>query len=382
MCKRDRDFTNLLDLKYEHHTTFLKRLKHHVEFFHTWRELRDSAAARNLCIEQFLDIYGTEYWGVQHRAKYIMSDSVARGDDVRYPEDSPEIKKTLLLLVKKKADGMSKGSQVEEPVSSQTVVAPSRVNTRASTRANTPATRAASIFRFAPLAQNEQNKQEEREQNRAEEDDEEAVEEELPRYTTLCRTKRRTMSEARTRITPPSDTSSLSSVASLSSPGNSAIPATSNMSAPSLIDASFAKALRSKYCRDTFFLVTMDQKAVLNVAPAWVKFQNFKSASLFLLDMGRGRGLEKEWWTPNAQMEVEGGSGPNQADHVSAAQEIISMASVRFEWSDDEVLVRWGNDSDWGVVIRMIQKAWVAKEFGDRLIDLFKIRVVLHLEDY
>lgn len=90
MCKRDRDFTNILDLKFEHHSKFIRNLRQHVELSHTWKEIRGSASAREFCIDRFLDIYGAEYWSVQNRSKYIMSDSVARGDEVRYPADINE----------------------------------------------------------------------------------------------------------------------------------------------------------------------------------------------------------------------------------------------------------------------------------------------------
>lgn len=90
MCKRDRDFTNILDLKFEHHNKFIRNLRQHVELSHTWKEIRGSASAREFCIDRFLDIYGAEYWSVQNRSKYIMSDSVARGDEVRYPADINE----------------------------------------------------------------------------------------------------------------------------------------------------------------------------------------------------------------------------------------------------------------------------------------------------
>lgn len=89
-CRRDRDFTNLLDLKHEFHTTFIRKLRAHVETFYTWRDLRQSAKSRSSCIEQFLDIHGPEYWGGKNRERYIMSDSVARDDDVRLPEDRGE----------------------------------------------------------------------------------------------------------------------------------------------------------------------------------------------------------------------------------------------------------------------------------------------------
>lgn len=181
------------------------------------------------------------------------------------------------------------------------------------------------------------------------------------------------------RVIPPNDTSPLSSLDSVSTRATDTPPENSKMSTLNLVDESVAKSLYSRYLRDTFLLVSTDQNQV-HVAPAWVKFQNFKSASTFLLDMGRELGLEKQWWTPDAQMEVEGGARAHQADYVSAAQSVIAMASVKFMWSEEEVLIRWGNDSDWGIVMQFIQKAWIAKEFGHGVFDLFKVGVVIHLE--
>lgn len=219
------------------------------------------------------------------------------------------------------------------------------------------------------------------EQHRDEEEgkEEEDTEDEAPRSSGSRRLRRGIATGPDVRITPPKDTSSLSSVDSASIAATNTFPENSKISTLNLVDESVAKSLYSKYLRDTFFLVSTDQNQV-HAAPAWVKFQNFKSASTFLLDMGRELGLEKQWWTPNAQMEVEGGARARQTDYVSAAQGVIAMASVKFMWSGEEVLVRWGNDSDWGIVMQFIQKAWVAKEFGHGVFDLFKVGVVIHLE--
>ncbi|KAL2863900.1 uncharacterized protein BJX67DRAFT_384263 [Aspergillus lucknowensis] len=92
LCKRDRDFTNLLDLKNEYHSSFIKQLRaHEHNDFHTWRELQASADARRACISRFLNIYGMEYWGSEkNREKYLMDDSIERDDVVKYPDNSDE----------------------------------------------------------------------------------------------------------------------------------------------------------------------------------------------------------------------------------------------------------------------------------------------------
>lgn len=275
------------------------------------------------------------------------------------------IKKTLVILLKKKADSILKDTQVEEPASSATF--------RFSRTPAPETTRESQLnFRFTVPSQ-QQHKDEE------EGKDEEDTEDEAPRSSDSRRLRRGIAARPDVRITPPNDTSSLSSLDTVPTAAPDTLPANSKMSTLNLVDESVAKSLYSKYLRDTFFLVSTDQNQV-HAAPAWVKFQSFKSASTFLLDMGRELGLEKKWWTPNAQMEVEGGARAHQADYVSAAQGVIAMASVKFMWSEEEVLVRWGNDSDWGIVMQFIQKAWVAKEFGLGVFDLFKVGVVIHLE--
>jgi hypothetical protein len=91
-CRRDRDFTNILDLRNCWHTSFLKRLREHG---HTsrflWKQLQESEDARSECIDSFLDLYGMEYWGDgEKRARYLMPDSIARGDVIKYPENRTE----------------------------------------------------------------------------------------------------------------------------------------------------------------------------------------------------------------------------------------------------------------------------------------------------
>ncbi|RDW70840.1 uncharacterized protein DSM5745_08351 [Aspergillus mulundensis] len=368
-CRRDRDFTNLLDIKYQYHSAFLKRIREHVETFHTWRELRESPTTTKICVDQFLDHYGEEYWGIQNREKYIMSDSIARGDDVRYPEDAHEISQALVLLFKKKADSLVK----DEPQSSQaTVTALARIPAQTAHLIETaPVTEAPEeLEEFTPTEHHEEDDDEE-------EDDEEDEDNFAPRPI-----KKRRTAIFPIRTLPTSDESSLTSETTSLSPYSThtdthATPAISSMTSLSLVNTHLEKALRSKWRRDTFFLVTTDTS---KAAPAWTKFVNYKSASSFLLEMGRARGLEKKWWTPNAQMEVEGEAAVNFDDHVAAAQQVISMASVKLEWSGKEILVRWENDSDWGIVMQLIHKAWLAKDFGHQLIETFEIRVVLHLE--
>jgi hypothetical protein len=80
-------------------------------------------------------------------------------------------------------------------------------------------------------------------------------------------------------------------------------------------------------------------------------------------------------------MMIDGECGPSEADYVLAAKDVIAEASVTLEWSGEEVLVRWDNNADWGLVRQMVQKAWMSRELGFRMIDVFKVKVLLHLEN-
>ncbi|KAL2823159.1 hypothetical protein BDW59DRAFT_149017 [Aspergillus cavernicola] len=386
VCRRDRDFTNLLDIKNTHHSAFIKRLRDLGEYY-TWAELRESDSARSICVDQFLDLFGMEYWGIQkNREKYLMPDSMERGDAVTYPGDKPEIEKTLILLLKRKAETMMKQLKEEAPESAQRATqkraAPEDMDYTLDEKQAEDAKNAdeAATITIAETAEATENKVTE------------ALPAAEPKETnpkTTRYSKRRMLAEAREREckrAPSSTRSSISSssLTSLFSPRTIApgpvAPERSPTSAPSLVDASLINALRTKYGRDTYFLVTTDTEP--KISPAWVKYQHITSASSFLMKMGRERDLEEEWWTPNAQMNIESAVSDELLDFVTVAQDVIAMASVNFEWTGEEVLVRWGNDSDWEVVVRLIEKAWIAREFafGVSGVEIFKIRVVLHLE--
>ncbi|KAL4956677.1 hypothetical protein BDW69DRAFT_181349 [Aspergillus filifer] len=382
-CKRDRDFTCLLDLKHDYHAPFIKNLKRHVEFFHTWAEIRSSEGSRELCVDQFLDIYGGEYWGVANRGKYIMGDSVVRGDEVRWPDDCSEMKQVLVLLLKKKADGMVRDRGTAESENAQSISPqPGTPWATASEIEVQEKTEYASSARQTEAGENDQ-------QEAGDEDTGEYSEEEPYRPFT---SRRQRQSCLITKVLTPTtsaqdnETSSLTSLSAESTSAKSTcreantaitthVPIGPNKSAPDVLDSTSAKILRVKYRRDTYFLVTTRDA---HTAPAWTMYETFKTASSFLLHVGREYGLEQQWWTSEAQMELEGADN-RQAENL--AQEVISMASIKLEWSGDEVLVRWGNDGDWGVVAQMVQRAWLSKDLGLKAFDIFRVRVMLHLRD-
>jgi hypothetical protein len=197
----------------------------------------------------------------------------------------------------------------------------------------------------------------------------------IPTTTATRRVRRRNTIEH--RMTPPSDESSASSIpVPITRPSRGG---SSNVSTVSLVDANLARALYAKYRHDTFFLITTDGPRA--TAAVWHKYKDFGAASSFLLEMSRARGLENRWWTAEAQMMIDGESGPSEADYVLAAKEVIAEASVTLEWSGEEVLVRWDNSADWELVRQMVQKAWISRELGFQMITVFKVKVLLHLEN-
>ncbi|KAL3457073.1 hypothetical protein BJX64DRAFT_28597 [Aspergillus heterothallicus] len=192
--------------------------------------------------------------------------------------------------------------------------------------------------------------------------------------TTTRRVRRRTTvtTDMEHRMTPPSKAGS-----SASSTCTSTSRGPSKTSTFSLIDVSLARAMYAKYHHDTFFLITTDGSCA--TAAAWHEYKDFSTASSFLLDMGRARGLEHRWWTAEAQMMIDGENGHSQADYTLAAKDVIIEASITLEWSGEEILVHWDNDADWNVVRQMVYKAWTSREFGFQMIGVFKVKVLLHL---
>ncbi|KAL4797509.1 hypothetical protein BDV19DRAFT_387313 [Aspergillus venezuelensis] len=382
-CKRDRDYTCLLDLKHNHHAPFIRNLKRHVEFFHTWVEIRTSEGSRELCVDQFLDIYGGEYWGVANRGKYIMGDSVVRRDEVRWPDDCSELKQVLVLLLKKKADAMFKDRGTAEfEVAQSTSAQP------ATPPITAPEIEVREETEYASSAH--QTEAGENDHQEARDEDTGADSEEEPYRPSTSRRKRQSCLIPKvftpTASAQDNETSSLTSLSAESTSAESAcseantattplVPIDPDESAPDVLSGTSAKTLRAKYRRDTYFLITTSDA---HTAPAWTMYETFRTASSFLLHVGREYGLEQQWWTPKAQMQIE---GVDKCQAENLAQEVISMASLKLEWSGDEVLVRWGNDGDWGIVTQMVQKAWLSKDLGLKAFDIFRVRVMLHLWD-
>lgn len=89
-----------------------------------------------------------------------------------------------------------------------------------------------------------------------------------------------------------------------------------------------------------FLVSSSNQKAM---APVWVDYQHFESASAFLRAMSNECLTE---WDPSAQLNNEM-MGPQ-----------LPSASVSFEWTPFKIRVRPRKDGDWDKVMRKLGKSW------------------------
>ncbi|KAL2808128.1 hypothetical protein BJX63DRAFT_424832 [Aspergillus granulosus] len=352
-CRRDRDFTNVLDIQNCWHTGFLRKLRehgHNSPFL--WEDLQESEHARSQCIDSFLDIYGMEYWGDQEkRVKYLMPDSIARDDVLKYPENRTQLKDTLVLLLKKKADDfLKKGDGFRQ--------SQSRIETALPTSEEKPTPN-----KFAPVKSIAVKRLTSEDLEFLLEEHEGSGEGENTTRASTNRDKEKTEAEV-----PPSPVF---------------VPMSQNMSMTEptpipVVPTNITSTTTTRHYRhDTFFLITTDGPRP--TAAAWHKYKDFNAASSFILHMGRARGLESLWWTAEAQMMIDGQNGFGQADYVHAAKYVIAEASITLEWSGETILVRWDNNTDWHVVRQMVHKAWMIRELGFQMIDVFKVKVLLHL---
>ncbi|KAE8376740.1 hypothetical protein BDV26DRAFT_282442 [Aspergillus bertholletiae] len=128
-------------------------------------------------------------------------------------------------------------------------------------------------------------------------------------------------------------------------------------------------SLDGKNPTDTKFLVRASCQE--GMAPVWVPFQTFLSASSFLAHMAAECRVDE--WSPNKQLLAEN-------SHWQTDQPVLA-ASIKFEWSEFEIRVRQGVDHDLTIVFQELQKAWKAKEFNleGGTIQQFRIKVMLHV---
>lgn len=118
------------------------------------------------------------------------------------------------------------------------------------------------------------------------------------------------------------------------------------------------------HCHDkTKFLVTATTQR--DMAPVWVPFQRFDTASAFLDRMVEECGLRE--WDPSAQLNAGIWASP------------VKAASIKFEWSGFYIRVRTGMDKDWNFVMRELQKAWKKDAGAENVHAAFRISVMLHV---
>lgn len=137
--------------------------------------------------------------------------------------------------------------------------------------------------------------------------------------------------------------------------------------------ASF-KALEEKYQNQTKFLVTASTQK--EMAPVWIPYRSFGSASAFLGVMANECGVDE--WDPSVQLNRDIGSWA--ATLGMASQFSVKAASITFDWTKFTIRVRLGKDSDLRVVKDGLEKAWMAKDKGE--VDQpeeFHIGVMLHV---
>lgn len=125
---------------------------------------------------------------------------------------------------------------------------------------------------------------------------------------------------------------------------------------------------------ETKFLVHSTTSAQEGMAPVWVPYQHFDSASDFLSLMVDE--CQDPDWDPSVQLSHEANG--------DATQRLLALgvlaASISFQWTEFDIRVRPGVDRDWAIVLKALQKAWAGKDEGGALgLDEFRIRVKLHV---
>lgn len=133
-----------------------------------------------------------------------------------------------------------------------------------------------------------------------------------------------------------------------------------------------------KYTQKTTFLLSATNQR--DMAPVFVPFQHFRSATSFLETMADECGLQE--WDPSTQLNTEILSSnwvsPSPAASMSNNLRGVVAASVKLEWSGFSIRVRPGKDRDWEVLMQEVRKKWEGRgrDDGD---GEFRISVMLHV---
>lgn len=133
------------------------------------------------------------------------------------------------------------------------------------------------------------------------------------------------------------------------------------------------KSLEHRFRQETKFLVLASTQS--SMAPVWVPFQAYQSASSFLTHMADECAFHE--WDPSAQLHNE----ISKWDGIPSAPQTVVAASVKFGWSGLHIRVRQDRDEDWELVMQELLDAWKLKmENGSEgVAQRFHIHVMLHV---
>ncbi|GAB1192004.1 hypothetical protein APSETT444_001188 [Aspergillus pseudonomiae] len=364
---RDRKFTTFLDLKFDYHTAFINRLREHVQMTkYSWNELQSFESKRRSCAEKFVEKYGMTYWGAETRKSYLLPEAFEEPESLcTYPERKDEIIRTVALLLERKANSALRNK--EKPGSMELAtptrrtsasVPPAWVNSPYATSTSSP-----ELFRHTVDHTNGDK---------------------LKRGASdRCKTSTDWEMDApeptsqKPRISAPSGIRPFSSIWSHGQENNGNVhpeptsPKANWTSAGDKAGTTAEKASNQEgnYPNDTKFLVEASSQE--GMAPVWVSFQNFPSASSFLEHMAAECRVDE--WSPSRQILTENSNWESG--------QLVLAASVKFEWSGFEIRVRQGVDHDLTIVFQELQKAWKSKELNldGGLVKQFRIKVMLHV---
>ncbi|QRD87806.1 hypothetical protein F9C07_1050893 [Aspergillus flavus] len=366
---RDRKFTTFLDLKIDYHNEFINRLREHVQVTnHSWNELQAFESKRRSCAEKFVGKYGVTYWGAETRKMYLLPEAFKEPESLcTYPERKEEIIRTVALLLERKANSAMRNKDKQPTVELDT---PTR-RTSASVPplwGNSPyATSPSSPELFRPTM-NQTNEGEDKLKRRASD---------RRRASTDWGKEASEPPSQKPRLSAPSGIRPFSSIWDHGKENNGNVPReptdlkadwTSTGDKTSATDDKVGN-LEGNYPNDTKFLVEASNQE--GMAPVWVSFQNFPSASSFLGHMAAECRVDE--WSPSKQILTE-----NSNWHPG---QLVLAASVKFEWSEFGIRVRQGADHDLTIVFQELQKAWKAKELNldGGSVQQFRVKVMLHV---
>ena len=124
-------------------------------------------------------------------------------------------------------------------------------------------------------------------------------------------------------------------------------------------------SIERAHYEETYFMVSASTQK--DMAPVWVDYQRFDSATAFIDAMASECLAE---WDPSAQLRSE----------ILGMSNVLA-ASVRFGWTDFSMRVRLGRDEDWERVMKRLEQAWEDRDRdpegaqGGR----FRVEVMVHV---